>query len=110
MEFIGLRDKMGTEIRTYAVSGGFVYTHAGKVVHVTSDDVRADPVAKEAHFLSAWQAVTGFVPFTVLRRHKGALRRLGLLFVPADTQPVRFRRGWRNVAVRYQPSPWARAA
>ena len=100
MNLVSIRAKNGTVIRTYAVSGGFVYMHAGKVVHVTSEDIRLDPVAAECHFFTAWRDVTGFVPFTACRMFRGKLRPVSVLFS----------KGFQNMQVKTWPNgkAWAR--
>lgn len=102
-DLVSIRDKMGTEIRCHAVSGGSAYSHKGRTVHITADDIRRDPVASEAHFFAAWQSVTGFEPFTVCRWFRGRLRPIVVSFVPAGHQPVNMRRGWHDVAFKAAP-------
>lgn len=104
-DLVSIRCKMGFEIRCESISGGFVYLHKGRPVHVTTDDVRSDPVAAEAHFFTAWRDVSGFVPFTVLRRFRGRMRSVGVCFMPRGAQPVRIKAGWRSRSVRYSMEP-----
>jgi hypothetical protein len=98
---VSIRTKMGVEIRCDRVSGGFAYSHNGRTVHVTADNVQSDPVAAEAHFFTAWRDVSGFVPFTVLRRLRGRYRGVGVCFMPRNAQPVAIKAGWHSRSVRY---------
>lgn len=103
MEFVFSRIKMGTEIRCHYRDGEYMLWHNGKCIYVTRDDLRKDATASEAAFFTAWNIVTGFEPFSVVRRlSNGKFRKVGnTTFVPAGKRVVSVKAGWHSVKVKY---------
>lgn len=101
--FLFIRSKMGVDIRCVEINGVYVLRHGNKMVHATADDLRNDSVACEAAFFTAWNAVTGFEPFNVVRRlSNGKFRRVGnTAFVPAGKRVVSVKAGWHGVKVKF---------
>ena len=52
--------------------------------------------------LSAWNAVTGFEPMSVIRRlSNGRYKRVGMTFLPAGSRVERIKAGWHSVSVKF---------
>jgi hypothetical protein len=99
------RIKMNVEIKCYETQRDeFTLWHNGKCIHSTRDDLRGNDVARDAAFFTAWNAVTGFEPFNVVRRlSNGAFKQVGnTTFVPAGTRVVSVKAGWHSVKVKYK--------
>lgn len=101
--FVFSRCKMGETITCHEINRLFILRHNGRMVHATADDCRNDRVAAEAAFLTAWNAVTGFSPFSVVRRlSNGRFRRVGMTFVPEGKRVKSIKAGWHSVAVKFE--------
>jgi hypothetical protein len=99
------RSKMGVEIKCYETqTNAFTLWHNGKCIHATSENLRGDSVARDAAFFTAWNAVTGFEPFNVIRRlSNGKFKQVGnTTFVPAGKRVVSVKAGWHSVKVKFK--------
>lgn len=104
-KFVFSRTKMGTEIKCYETqTNAFTLWHNGKCVHATTENLRDNDVAQDAAFFTAWNAVTGFEPFHVIRRlSNGKFKKVGnTAFVPAGKRVVSVKADWHKVSVKYK--------
>jgi hypothetical protein len=103
-KFVFARSKMNVDIYCYETqTNAFTLWHDGKCVHATSEDLRSNEVAQDAAFFTAWNVVTGFEPFNVVRRlSNGKFRKVGnTTFVPAGKKVVSVKAGWHSVKVKF---------
>jgi hypothetical protein len=103
-KFTFSRTKMGTQIDCVEINGCYILRHNGKMIHATSEDLLNDDVAAEAAFFTAWNMVTGFEPFNVVRRlSNGKFKHVGnTTFVPAGKKVVSVKADWHRVSVKYK--------
>lgn len=100
--FVFSRVKMGVTITCHEINRLYVLRHNGRMIHATADDCRNDEVAREAAFYTAWNAVTGFEPMSVIRRlSNGRYKRVGMTFLPAGSRVERIKAGWHSVSVKF---------
>ena len=104
-KFVFSRTKMNVEIKCYETqTNAFTLWHNGKCVHATTENLRDNDVAQDAAFFTAWNAVTGFEPFHVIRRlSNGKFKKVGnTAFVPAGKRVVSVKADWHKVSVKYK--------
>ena len=104
-KFVFLRTKMNVEIKCYETqTNAFTLWHNGKCVHATSENLRENEVAQDAAFFTAWNAVTGFEPFNVVRRlSNGKFKHVGnTAFVPAGKRVISIKAGWNKVSIKFK--------
>lgn len=100
--FVFSRVKMGVTITCHEINRLYVLRHNGLMIHATADDCRNDEVAREAAFYTAWNAVTGFEPMSVIRRlSNGRFRKVGMTFLPAGSRCIRIKAGWHSVGIKF---------
>lgn len=100
--FVFSRVKMGVTITCHEINRLYVLRHNGLMIHATADDCRNDEVAREAAFYTAWNAVTGFEPMSVIRRlSNGRFRKVGMTFLPAGSRVERIKAGWHSVGIKF---------
>lgn len=101
--FVFSRVKMGVTITCHEINRLFILRHNGLMIHATADDCRNDEVSRDAAFFTAWNAVTGFEPMSVVRRlSNGRFRKVGMTFIPAGGKVAAIKAGWHSVAVRVE--------
>lgn len=81
--FVFSRSKMGVTITCHEINRLYVLRCNGRMIHATADDCRNDETCRDAAFFTAWNIVTGFEPFSVIRNYNGRFKRVGLSFIPA---------------------------
>lgn len=98
LRFVELRSKMGFYIRVEVDPDSGLYAasdcRSGRVLAVSPD--------REIALWTAWRDASGFVPFSIVRRHNGRFRFVVASFRPASlaVEQVTFPR-WGSARVHY---------